>query len=379
MNIQVVPLFQPLQVRSVTLRNRIVMSAMTRRLSPNGIPGVDVAAYYGRRAENETGLVLTEGVGVDDPAALDDPGIPVMHGEAALAGWRRVTEAVHEAGGIIFPQLWHQGVLRDARISANPKCPNRAPSGVLGPIGQTSLRPEFIEYASKQTRPPTEEEVADLIAAFAHAAENAIAVGFDGIALHGGHGYLIDSFLWEGTNQRSDRYGGDHVGRTRFAVELVNAIRKAVGPERPILLRFSQHKQQDYLARLADTPQRLGEILGPIADAGVDIFDASTRRFWQPAFEGSDLNLAGWAKKLTGKIAMTVGSVGLGSSLEESFLSGIAETADNIPAVMERFNRGEFELVGVARAILADPAWPLRLRSGESARPFEKGMLGSLV
>ena len=374
----VTALFQPLQVRATTLKSRVVMSAMTRRFSPGGIPGPDVAAYYRRRAENDVGLVLTEGVGVDDPAALDDPGIPVMYGEAALAGWRRVVEQVHDAGGIIFPQLWHQGVLRDTRISVDPEFPNRSPSGLFGPIGQTSLSAEFIHHASAPIPTLTEEEVTDLVAAFARSAEHAVAAGFDGIALHGGHGYLIDSFLWAGTNHRTDRYGGDHVGRARFTVELVKAIRAVVGPDRPILLRFSQHKQQDYLARLADTPAELGEILGPIADAGVDIFDASTRRFWVPAFEGSDLNLAGWAKKLTGKIAMTVGSVGLAASLEESFVSGTAETADNIPAVMERFNRGEFDLVGVARAILADPAWAKRLRSGEPAKPFEKGMLGRL-
>src|SRR5581483_4453846 len=125
MNSLVAPLFQPLTVRKLTLRNRIVMSAMTRSFSPGGVPGEDVAAYYARRAENDVGLILTEGVGVDDAAALDNPRIPVMHGAAALAGWKRVTERVHAAGGLIFPQLWHQGVLRDARIAANPSIPNR--------------------------------------------------------------------------------------------------------------------------------------------------------------------------------------------------------------------------------------------------------------
>ncbi|HLG88919.1 MAG TPA: NADH:flavin oxidoreductase [Alphaproteobacteria bacterium] len=378
MNSAVTPLFQPLSVRSLTLRNRIVMSAMTRSFSPGGVPGDDVATYYGRRAANEVGLILTEGVGVDDAAALDNPRIPVMHGEAALAGWRRVTERVHAAGGLIFPQLWHQGVLRDARIAANPALSNRSPSGISGPIGQTSLTPEFLETIRAPIAALTEEQVADLVAAFARSAGFAMEAGFDGIALHGGHGYLIDSFLWGGTNRRTDRYGGDHVGRTRFVVELVRAIRAVIGPDRPILLRFSQHKQQDYLARLAETPQQLGEILAPIADAGVDIFDASARRFWIPAFEGSDLNLAGWAKKLTGKIAMAVGSVGLGASLEESFASGEAKILDNIPMLMERFNRGDFDLVAVGRAILADPAWVRHLRDDGPRVAFEKAMLGRL-
>jgi 2,4-dienoyl-CoA reductase-like NADH-dependent reductase (Old Yellow Enzyme family) len=378
MNSLVAPLLQPLSVGKLTLRNRIVMSAMTRSFSPGGVPGEDVAAYYGRRAENDVGLILTEGVGVDDAAALDNPRIPVMHGDAALAGWRRVTERVHAAGGLIFPQLWHQGVLRDVRIAANPALPNRSPSGISGPIGQTSLTPEFLDTIRAPIAALTEEQVADLVAAFARSAGFAMEAGFDGIALHGGHGYLIDSFLWAGTNRRTDRYGGDHVGRTRFVVELVKAIRAVIGQGRPILLRFSQHKQQDYLARLAETPQQLGEILGPIADAGVDIFDASARRFWLPAFEGSDLNLAGWAKKLTGKIAMAVGSVGLGASLEESFASGEAKILDNIPMLMERFNRGDFDLVAVGRAILADPAWVRHIRDDQPRVAFAKAMLGRL-
>jgi 2,4-dienoyl-CoA reductase-like NADH-dependent reductase (Old Yellow Enzyme family) len=378
MNSLVAPLFEPLRVRKLTLRNRIVMSAMTRSFSPGGVPGEDVAAYYGRRAANEVGLILTEGVGVDDPAALDNPRIPVMHGEAALAGWRRVTDRVHAAGGLIFPQLWHQGVLRDVRIAADPAQPNRSPSGISGPIGQTSLTPEFLETIRAPVPALTDEQVAELVAAFARSAGFAMKAGFDGIALHGGHGYLIDSFLWAGTNRRTDRYGGDHVGRTRFVVDLVKAIRGVVGPDRPILLRFSQHKQQDYLARLAETPQQLGEILEPIADAGVDIFDASARRFWIPAFEGSDLNLAGWAKKVTGKIAMAVGSVGLGASLEESFASGEAKILDNVPMLMERFDRGDFDLVAVGRAILADPAWVRHLRDDGPRVAFEKAMLGRL-
>src|SRR5260370_3117235 len=114
MNQLVAPRFKPLQIRSVTLKNRVVMAPMTRGFSPGGIPGNDVAAYYRRRVEGETGLLITEGVGVDHPAALGDAGLnecnlPHMYGAEALAGWRRVVTGVHEAGGDIFPHAWDQG------------------------------------------------------------------------------------------------------------------------------------------------------------------------------------------------------------------------------------------------------------------------------
>jgi 2,4-dienoyl-CoA reductase-like NADH-dependent reductase (Old Yellow Enzyme family) len=128
-------LFTPLTVGDLTLKNRIVMAPMTRQFSPAGVPGDDVAAYYRRRAEGGAGLIVTEGTGIEDNAALDSTAIPVMYGEAALAGWKRVVDEVHAAGGRIFPQLWHQGVLRDARKSARPDVPGRRI------ISTASLRP----------------------------------------------------------------------------------------------------------------------------------------------------------------------------------------------------------------------------------------------
>ena len=373
------PLFTPLTVRGVTLRNRIGMSPMTRRHSPGGVPGQDVAAYYARRAAGGAGLIVTEGIGIEDPAALDESSIPVMYGETALAGWKHVVEEVHAAGGVIFPQLWHQGPLRDARRSLHTDVPGRRPSGLWGPVGHHSLPQDYVDLAIAPTRPMTKEEIADIISAFARAAANAASVGFDGIALHGGHGYLIDSFLWAETNRRTDRYGGAPVQRAEFGAELVRAIRQEIGPDRPIMFRFSQHKQQDYRARIGQTPDELGLILGALSDAGVDIFDASIRGFDIPAFEGSDLNLAGWAKKLTGKPAATVGGIGLSNRLEEMF-AGTSETRvlDNLDRLMERLNRGEFDIVQVGRAMLGDPAWAEKVRTGAPFVPFDRGVLARL-
>jgi 2,4-dienoyl-CoA reductase-like NADH-dependent reductase (Old Yellow Enzyme family) len=380
MPLSIEPLFTPLQIGQLTLRNRLVMAPMTREFSPNGTPGQDVTDYYGRRA-TDAGLIVTEGVGIPHPASVDNPAMPLIYGDDALAGWRRTVEAVHAAGGLIFPQLWHQGIQRNARIAVRPDVIGVRPSGIWGPEGGTvSLEPEMVEYLRPPTRPMTESEIQEVIDAYAQGAANAATVGFDGIAIHGAHGYLIDSFLWKHTNLRTDRWGGDHVQRTRFVVEVVKAIRASVGAELPIMLRFSQFKMQDYRAQLATNPQELEEILGPIADAGVDIFDASTRYFDIPAFEGSTLNLAGWAKKITGKPTMTVGGVGLnkgfGASMDKRTDS---DSVNNFDPLMNRFNAGEFDLIGVGRSLLNDPEWIRKARAGHAFDVFDPKNLRRLT
>lgn len=385
MNKIVAPLFDPLKIRSVTLRNRIVMAPMTRNFSPDGVPGPDVAAYYRRRAEGEAGLIITEGVGVDHPAALGEAGIgetdlPRMYDEAALAGWKQVVEEVHAAGGVIFPQLWHQGVMRVQGTGPHPEVRSCRPSGIWGPPGgMTSSDPAYVEKQLVPTEPMSEKDIENVIAAYGRSAAYAKKLGFDGIAIHGAHGYLIDTFLWAETNRRTDVWGGDRKARSRFAAEVVKAIRSAVGPELPIIFRFSQWKQQHFKARLAETPQELEEILGPIADAGVDVFDASVRYFNRAEFPGSDLNLAGWAKKVTGKPSMTVGGVGLNNGMYDSRERGGADPSNNLDLVMQRFNRGEFDLVGVGRSLLHDPNWTRRARLGEPFLPFEEASLKVLT
>jgi 2,4-dienoyl-CoA reductase-like NADH-dependent reductase (Old Yellow Enzyme family) len=381
---EVAPLFRPLQIRSLRVANRIVMSPMTREFSPSGIPGPDVVAYYRRRAEAETGLLITEGVGIDHPAALGDAGlgeadIPHLYGDEALAGWRGVVNVVHAAGGKIIPQLWHQGVMREPGTGPHPEAPSVRPSGLWGPIGrQSSVAPDYVERVSAPTAPMTEQDIADIIAAYARSAARAKDAGFDGIAIHGAHGYLIDTFFWAETNQRADRWGGSLANRARFGAEVVRAIRAAIGPDLPIFFRFSQWKQQDFRARLATTPEELEQLLVPLADAGVDVFDGSVRYFNRAEFEGSLLNLSGWAKKVTGKLAMAVGGIGLDRGMYDSNRTGKAAATDNITLLMERFNRGEFDLVAVGRSLLNDPEWTRKLRRGEAQLPFDQSKLETL-
>ena len=383
-SIDVEPLFQPLRLRGLTLSNRIVMAPMTRSFSPDGVPGADVAAYYRRRAEGGTGLLITEGVGVDHPAALGEAGLgesdlPHLYGARALAGWKQVVDGVHAAGGKVIPQLWHQGVMRAQGTGPNPQAPSIRPSGLWGPSGRmTSCEADYLEQVRAPTRPASESDIQDVIDAYARSARHARELGFDGVAIHGAHGYLIDTFLWDETNRRGDAWGGDRRARARFATEVVRAIRREAGEAMPIFFRFSQWKQQDFKARLANTPQELEEVLGPIADAGVDVFDGSVRYFDRAEFDGSPLNLSGWAKKLTGKLAMAVGGIGLDRGFYDSRRDGRAGGSDNISLLMARFQRGEFDLVAVGRALLNEPTWARKLRDGQELPPFDEARLKEL-
>jgi len=375
-------LFTPFTFGSLTLRNRFVMSPMTRNFSPGGAPGEDVAAYYRRRAEGDVGLIITEGVGVDHPAALGsgsmhESNVPVLHGDAALQGWRRVVEGVHAAGGKIAPQLWHMGPIRRPGTGPHPDAPSARPSGLWGDVGKAMLPPDYLDQVRPATAPLSENEIADIIAGYARSAANARAAGFDAVAIHGAHGYLIDSFLWPHTNARTDFWGGDIARRTAFPVAVVKAIRAATAPEFPIIFRFSQWKLQDYGARIAETPAELEAILGPIAAAGVDLFDASTRVFSAPAFPGSDMGLAGWARKVSGKPTMMVGGVGFNKDLQSSFVEE-TRALNNLDAVGARFARGEFDLVAVGRALLMDPQWVNKARAGEPFAPFRLEAYASL-
>jgi 2,4-dienoyl-CoA reductase-like NADH-dependent reductase (Old Yellow Enzyme family) len=229
----------------------------------------------------------------------------------------------------------------------------------------------------------TQQDIDDVVAAFARGAANAKALGFDAVEIHGAHGYLVDQFFWEGTNQRDDAYGGSLEKRSRFALEIIAAVRAAVGPQFPVILRWSQWKQQDYKARLVQTPAEMERLVLPLSEAGVDIFHCSTRRFWEPEFEGSDLNLAGWCKKITGKPSITVGSVGLSADFipapgETTFKE--AEPA-SLDEVTRRMNANEFDLVALGRALIANPDWARLVAEGnaESLQPFQKACLESLV
>lgn len=364
-------LFRPFRLKSLELKNRIVMAPMTRNRSPGGVPGADVAAYYRRRAEADVGLILSEGTVVDRPASRNEAAIPFFHGEASLAGWGRVIEEVHAAGGRMGPQIWHVGSMPSGQTDWVPDAPVESPSGLTAPDQPIGVA-------------MTGADIAATVAAFGRAAADAVRLGFDVVEIHGAHGYLIDEFFWPGTNRRIDGYGGATIReRSRFAIEVVESVRAAVGPDFPVILRVSQWKQQDYEARLATTPSEMADWLVPLVEAGADALHCSQRRFLEAEFPEVDgkegLNFAGWAKKLTGAATISVGSVGLSGEVVAAFNGESSEPAE-LDELARRLGRDEFDLIAVGRALLADPRWAEKVRDGAAdLRGFTPAALAELA
>jgi N-ethylmaleimide reductase len=219
-------LFTPVQLGALTLPSRVVMAPMTRnRASAGNVPGALAANYYTQRAS--AGLIVTEASQVS-PQGVGYPGTPGIHDAAQVAGWHRVTDAVHAAGGRIFLQLWHVG-----RISH----PSLQPNGVL-PVAPSAIAAKGEVFTASGPQPFVTpralgiEEIPGVVAQFENGARLAREAGFDGVEIHGANGYLIDQFLRDGTNRRTDAYGGRLANRARFLLEVTEAVVGVWGADR---------------------------------------------------------------------------------------------------------------------------------------------------
>ena len=363
-------LYRPFPFGAGELRNRVAMAPMTRNSSPGGIPTDAVESYYARRAAGGAGLIITEGTCIDHRAANGYRDVPAFYG-AGLEGWQRVARAVHNEGALIVPQLWHVGSVRRRGMEPDPVVPG------IGPV-------DILEGGERVVEAMSEDDIAGVAQSYARAARAAEELGFDGVEIHGAHGYLIDQFLWGRSNQRQDMYGGSIANRVRFATEVVAAMRSAVTANFPIIYRFSQWKMSDYAARVANTADELAQILQPIAAAGASMFHASTRRFWEPAFEGSDENLAACARRLTHKPVIAVGSVGLVQQHETRKLrtrDNVGSEVASLDRLLACLERDDFDLVAVGRGMIADPRWAEKVRTGgtETLNPLSPEMLQGLT
>lgn len=338
-------LFTPFIHRKLQLPTRLVMAPVPRLFAQNGIPTPEMLMYYKRRAANMMGLIITEPVAVNDPAAAADSGMAQFYGGAALRAWKGICRAVHTTSCRIMPQLNHVGMLRpSAGDLPNPDAPAIGPSGIIP--GNLEMRGE----------PMSRERIKSVVAAFASAAAAAKLIGFDGVEINGAHACLVEQFLRKETNRRTDEYGGDITSRTRFAVQIVQAVRKSVGRSFPIIFRYSQFGSGVWNAPLLESPAVMEEFLQPLCDAGVDIFACDG--IDSPAFHGSALNLAGWTRLLTHRPVIASGGVGM--------------PGKKILPHIHRLRTHEFDLMAVGRALLADAEWgsKVRLARDEEIFPF---------
>jgi len=217
-------LFSPIRLGKLALANRIAMAPMTRNRAPETIPTPLMAEYYTQRAG--AGLIITEGAQISEQA-IGYPATPGIHTQAQVAGWRQVTGAVHEAGGHIFCQLWHCGRIShpDYHDGGKPVAPS-----AIRPDGQAFTYEGLKDFVTP--RALETDEIPGIVEQYRHAAACAIKAGFDGVEIHSANGYLLDQFLRDGTNQRSDNYGGPIENRLRLLREVSQTVVTEIGADR---------------------------------------------------------------------------------------------------------------------------------------------------
>jgi N-ethylmaleimide reductase len=228
----VADLFTPVRLGRHELANRIVMAPLTRnRAGAGNVPQAMHAEYYAQRAS--AGLIVTEATQVS-PQGVGYPGTPGIHTPEQIAAWRRVTDAVHDEGGRVFLQIWHVGRISHPSLQRDHALPV-APSAIR-PAGDafTATGPQRFVTPRALTR----DEIPGIVASFRMGAVNAIEAGFDGVEIHGANGYLLDQFLRDGSNRRTDRYGGSIENRARLLLEVVDAAADAIGADR-VAVRLS--------------------------------------------------------------------------------------------------------------------------------------------
>jgi N-ethylmaleimide reductase len=254
-------LLRPIRVGRYELRNRIVMAPMQRsRNDADRVPTPIVAEYYAQRTS--VGLMVTEASSVS-PLSVGRPGAAAIYRDVQAAGWRRVAQAVHAKGGLIFQQLYHLGRKSDPSRMPDGKIPV-APSAIAG-TGQVAGVNGPVPFATP--RPLETGEIAGVVAEFARAATNARDAGMDGVEIHGANGYLIDEFLRDGTNRRTDRYGGSAVNRARLLLEVVEAAIGVFGGDR-VGVRISPHFRVDGIAD-SDPAATFGHVASALGGVGI--------------------------------------------------------------------------------------------------------------
>lgn len=352
------PALTPVEFGPHTLSNRLAVAPMTRvSATPDGTPTAEMAEYYAAFAEGGFGLVITEGVHPDDAASqgyLNQPGLVTP---AHVAGWRAVTDRVHAAGGTIVAQLMHAGALSQGNRNGVPTV---APSPV-DPRG--AMMPE---YGGGGPWPRPRElgvgEIADVVAGFAAAAGRAREAGFDGVEVHAANGYLLDQFLTDYTNLRTDDYGGSAQNRVRITAEVVAAI-VAAEPGLLVGVRLSQTKVNDFSYRWPDVRRTAETFFRALAASGAQYLHiASEGRNWLHSARLDDgSTITGLAREVTGLPVVANG--------------GMADPAQ----ARDVLAGGHADVLSIGHGALANPDLPRRLAQGVEPERFERAMLEPMV
>lgn len=349
-------LYQPLCIGPVELANRIAVAPMTRTSAhADGRVTEDMVRYYERFAEGGFALLITEGTYPDEAWSqgyLNQPGIA---NEEQAASWRPVVERVHAAGARIVMQLMHAGAQTQG---------NRFKTDTVGPSSLAPKGEQLGIYRGSGPFPTPRamfaEEIREAIALFARAAERARDAGFDGVEVHGANGYLLDQFLTDYMNVRTDTYGGSTENRVRLMAQVCAAVRRAVGPDFVVGVRISQAKVSDYAHKWAGREEDARIIFETLGSTGVDYIHTTEHHASEPAWEGGH-PLVHYAKRFGGVGVMANG--GLGSP-------GIA---------VRLLQSGDADLVSIGKSALANRAWPRHVRAQQPLQNFDPQLLQPLA
>ncbi len=340
-----IDIFSPFRLGPLTLPNRVVMAPMTRnRAGPGNVPHALNATYYAQRAG--AGLIVAEASQVS-PQGLGYPGTPGIHSAEQVAGWRLATEAVHQAGGRIFLQLWHVGRISHPSLQPGGMLPI-APSAIA-PAGQAWTLDGMKPYVTP--RPLETAEIPHIVEQFRNGAANAKAAGFDGVEIHAAHGYLLDQFLRDMTNRRTDIYGGSATNRARLVVEVMEAVAGEWGGG------------------------RVGVHLSPTNLAFNDISDSDPAQTFTTAVRALDRLGLGYLHLVE---PGPVDPVGPGPRLDAKFFRPlwrsalIVNKAYDLARANAVLQSGAADLVSFATLYLANPDLPERLRRGAPLNPPDR-------
>ncbi|MGF6094914.1 NADH:flavin oxidoreductase [Pseudomonas sp. 18175] len=344
-------------MNGLLLRNRLAVAPMTRvSASVTGLATPRMTSYYERFAKGGFGLVITEGIYTDQKFSQGYPFQPgIVDQEQALA-WRDLTQRIHAHQGAVFAQIMHAGALSQGNRFTDHSA---APSAVR-PKGE-QMRFYYGEGQYPVPRAMSDEDIADAVSGFAQAAKRAVEeAGFDGVEIHGANGYLLDQFLTDHTNQRADRWGGNTQRRLGLTLEVIKAVRDAVGAV-PVGVRISQGKVNDFTHKWANGERDAEIIFGSLSDAGVDFLHVTEFEAWRPAFANNSTSLVGLAHRYAPD-ATLIANGGLQISEHADF--ALEEGAD---------------LIALGKAALANPDFPKRLAASESFTDFDASILGPIA
>ncbi|MDM5189294.1 alkene reductase [Bacillus sp. DX4.1] len=345
-------LFGPIQIGAWSLRDRVAMAPMTRCFADyeTGVVGPDVVEYYRKRAADGVGLIITEGI-VISPRAKGNQGVPGLYTQEQIESWRAVTDAVHAEGGTIIAQIWHVGRMSHHKLTGGYS--PQAPSAIAAQGNVPRFRKPFDTPEAM-----TVEEIQEVVKQFAQAAQNAIKAGFDGVEIHGAHGYLIDQFAYEFANVRTDQYGGDLKQRLTFMKEVLQAVIIEIGADKT-LIRFSAFKGDNPTYMWENPEEAIQTFIEVFRESGVTMIHPSTMNYTQIIADGKNLHQL--VRKHWNGVIVGVGNL-------------------NPQEAEDALQEGTIDVAAFGRPLIANPNFVHRVKNGERLVEYDaKQHLAELI